>query len=137
MSTRIRAKISKNNKYYIEKHRYYELKHFVQQYPEWVKALREIDGLAKQTPGNFRYSTNIPDPTSKAAELREYYNDRIKLITDVANETDRTIGIYILQAIINGKSYEQMNAQSRLPVCRDVYYELYRKFFFLLDIARG
>lgn len=136
MSTRLRTELSKDNKYYIPKHRRLELKHFVQQYPDWVKALREIDGLAKQSIGNFRYSTERIDPTSKAAELREYYNDRIKLITDIANETDRTIGIYILQAIINGKSYEQMNATSRLPVCRDVYYELYHKFFFLLDKAR-
>ena len=30
-----RAEVSKKNKYYISKHRYYELKHFCLQYKEW------------------------------------------------------------------------------------------------------
>ena len=38
MATVIRAKISEKNKYYIDKHRYYELKHFCLQYNEWKKA---------------------------------------------------------------------------------------------------
>lgn len=135
MSTRIRPNISKSNKYYIPKHRYYELRHFVQQYPEWVRALREIDGY-KRVPDQLIFSNKISDPTSKAAEAREYYSNRIKLITDVANETDKTLGIYILRAIIDGKSYEEMNAYSRIPCCRDVYYELYRRFFYILDIER-
>ena len=35
MSTLVRPVLSKRNKYYISKHRYYELKHFCLQYPEW------------------------------------------------------------------------------------------------------
>ena len=40
MSTVIRPEISKKNLYWIPKHRYYELKHFCLQYPEWKKNYR-------------------------------------------------------------------------------------------------
>lgn len=42
-----RAEVSKRNKYYISKHRYYELKHFCLQYPEWKHALDILDGWGK------------------------------------------------------------------------------------------
>ena len=37
MATVIRPEISEKSKYYIDKHRYYELKHFCLQYKEWKK----------------------------------------------------------------------------------------------------
>ena len=47
MSTDIRPEISPNNKYWIEKHRYYELKHFCLQYPLWNMRIIRLTGLAK------------------------------------------------------------------------------------------
>ena len=135
MSTDIRPEITKKSKYYIPKHRYYELKHFVQQYPDWVRQIREIDGYTRR-PVDHITSNDISDPTYKAAERRLELQSKIDLITKVANDTDRTLGIYILQAVIQGESYDRMNAVSTIPCCRDVYYDLYRKFFFLLDQAR-
>ena len=38
MATTIRPELSEKNPYWIEKHRYYELKHFCLQYPIWRKA---------------------------------------------------------------------------------------------------
>ena len=43
MGTVIRAELSENNKYWISKHRYYELKHFCLQYPIWKKAYAAIN----------------------------------------------------------------------------------------------
>lgn len=37
MGTTLRAELSEKNPYWIEKHRYYELKHFCLQYPIWKK----------------------------------------------------------------------------------------------------
>ena len=37
MSTTIHPEVSEKNKYWIDKHRYYELKHFCLQYPLWKK----------------------------------------------------------------------------------------------------
>lgn len=43
MSTVIRAELSHKSKYHIDKHRYYELKHFCLQYPNWKKSYAEVD----------------------------------------------------------------------------------------------
>lgn len=48
MSTVIRSEVSKKNVYWIERHRYYKLKHFCFQYPLWKKAYAEIDRLANK-----------------------------------------------------------------------------------------
>ena len=48
MGTTIRPELSEKNPYWIEKHRYYELKHFCLQYPIWKKAYLALDGLAKR-----------------------------------------------------------------------------------------
>lgn len=41
---RERAQLSVKNPCHIPKHRYYELKHFCLQYPDWKKALVLLDG---------------------------------------------------------------------------------------------
>lgn len=41
---RERAQLSAKNPCHIPKHRYYELKHFCLQYPDWKKALVLLDG---------------------------------------------------------------------------------------------
>ena len=40
MGNIIRAEVSENNPYWIEKHRYYELKHFCLQYPTWKRRVK-------------------------------------------------------------------------------------------------
>ena len=46
MGTTIRPELSEKNPYWIEKHRYYELKHFCLQYPIWRKAYSVLDGYS-------------------------------------------------------------------------------------------
>ena len=43
MATVLRPELSSKNKYYIDKHRYYELKHFCLQYTEWKKSYSAFD----------------------------------------------------------------------------------------------
>lgn len=38
------VELSERNPYYISKHRYYELKHFCLQYPEWEEAMAILNG---------------------------------------------------------------------------------------------
>ena len=45
MATTIRPELSEKNPYWIEKHRYYELKHFCLQYPIWRKAYVSLNGF--------------------------------------------------------------------------------------------
>lgn len=40
MGTNIRPELSNKSPYWIERHRYYELKHFCLQYPIWKRHMR-------------------------------------------------------------------------------------------------
>lgn len=139
MATVIRAKISEKNKYYIDKHRYYELKHFCLQYNEWKKAY----ALCNESiifASNLERSpaSNIPsDITAKYAMKKAYYGERIKLIEKVSMESDEFLYPYILRAVTEGLSYTYLKAKLDIPCGRDMYYDRYRKFFWLLSEFRN
>ncbi len=138
MSTTIRPELSSKNRYWIEKHRYYELKHFCLQYPIWQKAYHALDGLSSSTydlAGFIR--TNIPsDPTARCAEAMVFYSDRMDMVEKTAIEADPDLHLYILKAVTEGVSYEHLKVNLNLPCCKDTYYDLYRKFFWLLNKVR-
>ena len=69
MGTTIRPELSEKNPYWIEKHRYYELKHFCLQYPIWRKAYSLLDGYANPPKdlASFVVTSTLGDPTAKNA----------------------------------------------------------------------
>lgn len=138
MATVIRAEISEKNKYWIDKHRHYELKHFCLQYPEWKKRHSDFSDISVPLVMMERVSTsNIPgDPTAKRALMKAYYSDRIKLIEKVALETDIYLHKYILKAVTEGLSYTYLKTRLGIPCGKDMYYDRYRRFFWLLSKAR-
>ena len=137
MSTIIRPEISRQKEYWIERHRYYELKHFCLQYPIWKKALSTLNGFSKSSIniGQVK-SNNEISPTEKCAEERLFYSDRIRMLERIAKETDDSLSIYILKAVTEGLSYDCLKAQTNIPCCKDTYYNLYRRFFWLLNEER-
>ena len=138
MGTTIRPELSKKNKYWVEKHRYYELKHFCLQYPIWKQAYASLDGLSRRPEDlSILQKTNqISDPTSKCAEAKMYYYDRIFMIESIANEVTPELASYIIKAVTEGVSYEHLKTRLGIPCSRDTYYDLYRRFFWLLNKAR-
>lgn len=138
MATVIRAAISEKNKYWIDKHRHYELKHFCLQYPSWKKAYAEFDDVSLPMSMIERIpSSNLPsDPTAKRAILKNHYHERIKLIEEIAMEADRYLYKYIIKAVTENLSYTYLKARLEIPCGRDMYYDRYRKFFWLLSEAR-
>lgn len=139
MGTTIRPEISENNKYWISKHRYYELKHFCLQYPLWKKMYTSYNDPMIFSPSfEERRTTNIPvDPTSKYAMEKLYYADRIELIERIAKETDSELHSYILRAVTEGLSYTYLKTKLEMPCGRDMYYDRYRRFFWLLSNSRN
>lgn len=138
MSTKIRADISASNPYHIDKHRYYELKHFCLQYPMWKQRLESLSYLASKPviaplPDGGTYT----DRTAELVELRDLYLTRTEIIELAASCTDKLLGDYILEAVTNGLSYEKLNARRQIPCNKDTYYKLYRKFFFVLNDIRS
>ena len=138
MATVIRAQISEKNKYYIDKHRYYELKHFCLQYNEWKKAYASCnESLIFASNLEQLPSGNIPsDLTAKYALKKAYYGERIKLIERIAQQSDDFLYPYILKAVTEGLSYTYLKARLDIPCGRDMYYDRYRKFFWLLSESR-
>ncbi len=138
MGTTIRPELSEKNKYWIEKHRYYELKHFCLQYPIWKKAYLALDGLSKRPLVLSISKMNVlGDPTSECVEAREFYFDRIKMIEQVVVATDVLLSSYILKSVTEGLSYNYLKSRLEIPCSRDVYYDLYRRFFWLLNKVRN
>lgn len=136
MATVIRAKISEKNKYWIDKHRHYELKHFCLQYPSWKKAYNSLDGFEGRNKDVYCKVTTPSDPTGKVVEMRTVYLERMELVKRIAYEADRELGSYIFVAVTEGLSYTYLRTKLSIPCGRDMYYDRYRRFFWLLSMAR-
>jgi hypothetical protein len=138
MATTIHPELSRKNKYWIERHRYYELKHFCLQYPIWKKAYLSFDGIIKH-PSDLEKSSKTGqhgDPTLDCVMERLFYSERIEMVERSAQEADFVLSKYILQGVTEGVSYDYLKARLNIPCCKDVYYELYRRFFWILDKER-
>lgn len=137
MGTNMRPEVSKRNKYWIEKHRHYELKHFCLQYPIWKSANSALEGLSKNQINLANVINNdISNPTERCVEARLFYSERIDMIEKTAKDTDLSLSSYILIAVTEGRSFEYLSTKLDIPCCRDTYYELYRRFFWLLNYTR-
>ena len=137
MGTRIRPELSEKNKYHISKHRYYELKHFCLQYPMWK---RYYDSFI------FRPSAVVVTLSSKHSraldtvtqnlEERLYYLKKMRMVEEAAKETDEKLSCYILKGVTEGLSYDVLRVNADIPCCREVYYDLYRRFFWILSTKK-
>lgn len=138
MATVIRPEVSERNKYRIDKHRHYELKHFCLQYPEWKRLYLEFSDSNVPLSMIDKISTsNMPgDPTAKRALMRSYYSDKMALIERVALETDKYLHNYILKGVTEGLSFTHLKTKLDMPCGKDMYYDRYRRFFWLLNKAR-
>ena len=139
MATNIRPEISEKSKYYIDKHRHYELKHFCLQYPSWKQAYKECEGINVPSSAAERMpASNIPgDPTAKRAIAKAQLVERIKMVEQIAREADDYLWHYILKGVTENLSYTYLKTKMDIPCGKDMYYDRYRKFFWLLNKARG
>ena len=139
MATTIRPEISKSNPYYISKHRYYELKHYCLQYPEWRKDYISVQNRGVRNVKNPRVgkTTKQNSLVETDAMLLEELGKKIDMVELVAATTDPELGNYILQAVTQGRSYESVLALYQIPCSKDTFYNRYRKFFWLLNSVRG
>ena len=138
MATVIRPEVSKRNKYWIGKHRHYELKHFCLQYPEWKKEYDDYGGPSTSlySLDNVRTNRSSLDPTAKNAIDRLCVSEKMHLIERTALETDEELRDYILKAVTEGLSYTTLKSKYDIPCGKDVYYDRYRRFFWLLNKAK-
>lgn len=139
MKSTVRPELSKSNRYWIEKNRYYELKYFCLQYQSWKRRYEELDGFSGRSIDDIVYSklNNIANPTHRTAEERSLYLERMEVIERAAIEADPYLASYILKAVTEGLSYVYLKSRLEIPCSRDTYYDRYRKFFWVLDRKRN
>lgn len=138
MATTIRPEVSIKNRYYIDKHRHYELKHFCLQYPKWKKAyIDSLDAdISMSMVEGAQRNEGVYDPTATRAVTRAYYSKRMQMLEQVAKDADKYLWFYILKAVTEGLSYTYLRTKLDIPCGKDMYYDRYRRFFWLLSELR-
>lgn len=139
MTTVIRPEISMKNKYWIDKHRYYELKHFCLQYTTWKKAHAGLSDLyLKSVTFDEKIFGNTPsDLTGKYAAARAEYSSKIDIVEKAALDADKDLHAYILKAVTEDLSYSYLKTKMNIPCSKDTYYDRYRRFFWFLSRYRN
>lgn len=132
MATVIRSEVSKKNEYYISKHRYYELKHFCMQYKDFKRIYNDLCSYVKGGIVNIEKRDGAY-PNDESMYVRERYLDNITLIETCCKLTDEDLWQYILQGVTEGLPYSYLRINYGIPCCKDIYYKLYRKFFYILS----
>ena len=139
MSTTIVPEITEKSPWWIPKQRYYELKHFCLQYPDWKVQARMIDGIQNQAEYTDMPKTvtdKILDPTFRNAEKRAKLQSKIDMVEHAAIYAGEDLSNYILKGITEGITYSILQCKLRIPCNRNEYYDRYRKFFWVLDRLR-
>lgn len=139
MGTKYRAEISKKNKYWISKHRFYELSHYCMQYNEWKDEYRTLESqmIKGIDYDGMPHGTDVGNPTEsigiRMAELR----DKIETVESVAEETDPVLAKYILKAVTNEDvTFNYLKQFMDMPCEKDMYYDRRRKFYWLMNQRR-
>lgn len=139
----MKAKISRNNPYWIEHNRYLELKYFCLQYPLWEKVKREIMLSMERTKSLIQanktamgyYSDNSIE---KMMEAIDVYDRKIDMVEQAikASTDDTDIQYMLTMGVTTGVSYEIMDVNGYAMCSRPEYYKNYRKFFYILNKLR-
>lgn len=138
MSTPNRPELSNKNPYHIGKHRYYELKHFCLQYPEWKKNISDISYIESLKFRNtVTYSNRIKNSTEDKAITLYFYSRLVSIVEKAAKETDKDLWTYIIKGVTEGRSYDNLKSMYDIPCSKGTYYTSYRKFFYILDKIRN
>lgn len=132
----MKSELSKKNEYWLPKHRYYELKHFCLQYAYWQVKIAQLTCNITAYIGAHPVERKYDSPTEKCVLLRDKYKRYTRTVIEAAKLADPELWSYILKGVTLGYSYEQLQALYQIPCCRSVYYQLYRKFFYILSLTQ-
>lgn len=138
LTTRNRPKVSQNNKYYISKHRFYELKHFCLQYSEWVNKCNLYKGYICTSSVVRINGTigNVQDPVCDIYARIEDLSSKIRMVKEACELADEQLSSYILKAVTEDRSFTYLQTVLEIPCSRSTFYDRYRKFYFILSNLR-
>lgn len=116
-----KPELSKKSPFYITKYRYYELKNFCLQYPDWKKALEQVNGWessSHEVSGIIRGS--LPESsTERQAIIRAYYSMHIDIIDRCVAKLEPAIGPCIpMEGVIEQVLHDSV-VLMRITACRN------------------
>ena len=123
--------------YGISKYRYRELKAFCLQYQEKKEKLSY--GLTAHGP-SLGSAGRVGRPTENNAISNSPYVKDCMIIEQAALATSSEIYPWILASVTEDLSYEELELHpelGKIPVCRQDFYGIRRKFYALLSKKRG
>lgn len=121
MAKATQHELSEKNPYWIPRNRYYELKYFCLQFDDWNKRILYLE--------NLKWLTE--EEQNEITELKRKIDSVISAL-----ETTGYLKDCIIEGVTKGISYDTMSNVISIPCSRVEYYDVYRKFFYELDISR-
>lgn len=134
----IKPELSEKSKYWIPKHRFYELKHFCLQYPHWKELYNKLDGEIKARELNgVPGGTDPANPTEKLATIRADCWNAMTLVDQTCKDAAPDIWTYLAYAVTEDVPFHRLQTVNNIPCGKDYYYDCYRRFFYMLSQRRG
>lgn len=134
----LKPELSSKSKYWIPKHRYYELKHYCLQYPEWKKIYRQLEfKMAAESDRMGIKGSEPAKPTERYALILADCKRAMELIERSCKDAFPELSDILLRGITQGMPYGALVATDAIPCSKDMYYDRYRKFFYILSQRRG
>lgn len=112
---------------------------FVYNIPNEKKLYSELDGYSTGVDLDTYviHRSNIPsDITSRYAEKRLDCLEKMNMVEYAAIEADPDLYPYILKAVTEELSFTYLKTKLNIPCGKDMYYDRFRRFFWLLDKLR-
>jgi hypothetical protein len=108
------------------------------QYPIWEKTYEAMNGLLGRPADltSFGKMKHISNPTERVGIMKAYYSERMDMIRKAAEKANGDLAEYIVRGVTEGLSYDVLKIKMDIPCCKDVYYESYRRFFWILNKMR-
>jgi len=132
----LKPDLSNKNKYWLPKHRYYELKHYCLQYPEWKRLYSSLEFKMEVDQSGIRAS-EPGKPTEKYAIIRAECKKAMELVERCCKDATPELWRWLLKAVTQGASFVQLQCKDEIPCGKDMYYDCYRRFFYILSQKRG
>lgn len=124
----------KTSKYYVPEQVYLTVVHFCRQYPLWKDEL-EINPNTQKAIDYSRdvvQTSNQFDQTSEIAMDRKMIEDKKELVEKTAHEVAGVLAKWLLLGVGHGLTYYQL-VDKGIPCGKDMYYDIRRKFYFVLS----
>lgn len=130
--TKIRPTV-KRSQWQLSKHAFYTAYHYALQYGEWVDELKSKTFLYATKYDGMPRGSGVGDPTERNARTVAELRDKIETIEETARETDEELARWILKAVTcEAVSYNYLRSVMGIPCGKNQYYNLRRKFYYLL-----